>query len=133
MPDQQRLGVRDLTPAAFAMVAWVVMAASCDDGRSPTSPSTDLRYNGPVTVVGPQPPEGRIDGNHFHAAVLSLEQIQQRAAAQLDIQASADHSHTLNLDMEDVAVLDSGGGVVKRSSQNAGHDHVVTFPGAWDY
>jgi hypothetical protein len=77
--------------------------------------------------------EGRISANHGHTAVVSTGQIRTLAAVRLDIRGSADHSHTLDLDRDDLVYLLAGAGLTKTSSWNAGHDHVVTFPGSWDY
>jgi len=128
--------VEHLPGVAFAILVCLVMAAGCDG--VPTSPVGRIEAPRPVPVsptVGTQAVDARgvISANHGHAAVLTLEQMQRRAAVQLDIQGSADHSHTLDLDADDVVLLYSGGGLTRKSSTTAGHDHDVRFVGHWDY
>jgi len=133
--DWTRCVARSDLAAALATAVCLVMTAGCN--AAPTGPlgRTDSPGSAPVAqaVSATSAVRTVISANHGHTVVLTVDQLLSHAAMRLDIQGDADHSHTLDLSAEDVIDLDSGAGVIRTSSINAGHDHVVTFLGYWDY
>ena len=72
---------------------------------------------------------GQISENHGHEAVVTKAQLTARSGLTLDIQGTADHTHSLVLTTQDLADIKSGTQVSRTSSRDGfeNHNHVVTF------
>jgi hypothetical protein len=85
-----------------------------DSGAGPGGGSGDV--SGTVT-----------DGGHSHSgAVVTEAQIMAGSAVNLTLTGNG-HTHTVALTAQDVVDVGAGTQVVKTSSNDAGHEHTVTF------
>ena len=70
---------------------------------------------------------GQISANHGHQAVITAAQLQAGGAVQIDIAASAGHSHMVTLPAQGVQEIRDGKAVRTDSTTTDGHMHTVTF------
>lgn len=74
---------------------------------------------------------GTISGNHGHIAFVTAAQLNTGIGVTLDIQGSANHTHSVVLSDSDVANIVAGVHVATTSSSadggNGSHSHGVTF------
>ena len=125
MTMNHRASWRGFTLSALVTLACVAMIVTgCHNGVGSS-------FTGPSGQFGIS--YDQVSTNHGHAVAITADQLMTGVGVRLDIQGRAEHAHTLNLGVEDVALINSGAGVQLKSSANAEHDHVVTFPNKWDY
>lgn len=70
---------------------------------------------------------GSIQDNHGHKAVVTKVQLEAGGAVTLGIQGSADHTHNVELTVDEMATLKKGLHVMKTSSTTGSHSHTVMF------
>jgi type IV pilus biogenesis protein CpaD/CtpE len=124
-------------PAVLAMLSGVTITVSgCGDSSSPATPSTPTptTTTPPTTMTPPTttPPvtqgvTGVVSVNHGHTAEVTAAELTAGSGFNLDITGDADHTHTVNLTAGDVGQIAAGTRVQKMSTNNAAHNHFVTF------
>ena len=116
---------RDFTAASvMTLLAGVAITITgCEEDKNPANP--DPTPSPTATPVGDK--TGTISANHGHTAVVTAAQITAAGAVALDIKGTADHTHTLELTVAEVAQIGGGTRVAKNSTTTASHDHTVTF------
>ena len=132
MKETKTLDRREFTLAsAMAVLSGVAITISgCGGGSSnsggggsPAAPSNPT----PAPTPAPGSVNGAISANHGHTAVITAAQISAGNMLTLDITGDANHPHSVDLTMADVAAIGAGTQVAKVSSTNDGHMHNVTF------
>lgn len=110
--------------AGLAFLAGVTVSVSgCggggggDDYQSPTA--------GNPAPSGSK--TGQVSSNHGHQAIITAAQLQAGGALQIDIAASAGHSHVVELPAQAVQQIRDGRPVQKDSTTTDAHQHTVTF------
>jgi len=96
-------------------------SSSGDDGYGPTGSTS------PPATVASGNKSGQIAGNHGHQAVITAAQLQAGGALQIDIAATAGHSHVVDLPAQAVQEIRDGRPVAKESTSTDAHTHMVTF------
>lgn len=81
----------------------------------------------PGPTPGPSGATGTISGNHGHTATIDAARLTAGNAIQLDIRGGADHPHVVELTAAEVAQIGARQTVSKTSSNDAQHQHTVTF------
>jgi hypothetical protein len=121
------LSRREFTAASvMAILAGVTVTISgCGGGSNPGSPN-------PLPSPTPTPAasgdkSGVVSANHGHVATVTAAQITAAGSVSLDIRGTADHTHSVELTAGEVQQIGTGTKVAKNSSNNASHDHTVTF------
>jgi len=113
---------REFTAAAvLALLAGVTVTVSGCAGYGDTSPTSPPRTPGPDDV------QGSIAGNHGHVAIVTGAQIRAGNAVTLNIRGTADHTHLVDLDANDLGRIAARQQVVRRTSNTNSHFHEVTF------
>ena len=83
------------------------------------------------TDLGPSPPpgdrEGVVSENHGHRAIVTAAQLNSNNTVTIDMRYQATHNHTLTLSATELGSIAENGRVMKTSSTDDGHNHVVTF------
>ena len=104
--------------SALAMLAGVTITISgCgDDSTSPTPAP-----GGSADVTGD------VSANHGHIATVTGAQITAAGALSLPIMGNATHPHTVSLTASQVQQIGARQRVAVISTNDAGHDHTVTF------
>jgi hypothetical protein len=81
--------------------------------------------------LGPSPPpgdrEGVVSDNHGHRAIVTAAQLNSPNTVTIDMRFRATHNHTLMLTATELGLIAEAIRVVKTSSTDDGHDHLVTF------
>lgn len=81
--------------------------------------------------LGPSAPpgdkEGVVSNNHGHRAIVTAVQLNSPNTVTVDMRFRATHNHTLMLTATELAVIAENGQVIKTSSTDEGHNHMVTF------
>jgi hypothetical protein len=124
MDETNRTTRREFTAQAVLALlsgATITIAGCGGGGSSPNAPSP------PPAGGGAGGASGAVSDNHGHTATVTAAQISAGAGVTLQIRGAADHPHTLNLTMAEVVQIGAGGRVSKASSNDDGHNHVVTF------
>lgn len=81
--------------------------------------------------MGPSPPpgdrEGVVSSNHGHRAIVTAAQLNSNNSVTIDMRYQATHNHTLTLSATELGSIAENARVMKTSSTDDGHNHVVTF------
>ena len=106
----------------MALLAGVTITVSGCGGytSSPTAPTTP-------TPTGTQDVAGAISANHGHVATVASARITAPDAVSLNIQGTATHNHVVSLTADQIRAIGARTQVVAQSTNDAGHDHMVTF------
>jgi hypothetical protein len=107
--------------AVMALLSGVTITISSCGGSSPAGPS------GPPAGGGGGGATATVSANHGHSATITSAEISAGAGVTLQIRGQADHPHTVALSGPEVVQIGAGGRVSKTSSNDDGHNHVVTF------
>lgn len=107
---------RHFIRVTFAVGAGALGLAACG-GES--SSGGDAGPSTPLTVT--------IAGNHGHATVVSMADLDAAAARTYDIEGGAGHSHDVTISADDFATLASDGSVTVQSTTTLDHSHFVTI------
>jgi hypothetical protein len=120
--ERRTLDRREFTlQSAMAILsAATITISGCGGGGSSPAPS-------PGPAPGSGDATGSISGNHGHTAVITAARLMAGNAIQLDIRGQADHPHTVDLTAAEITQIGARQQVVKSSSNDAGHQHTVTF------
>lgn len=121
--ERRTLDRREFTlQSAMAILsAATITISGCGGGSSPApSPS-------PGPGPGSNDVTGTVEGNHGHTAIISSAQLTAGNAIQLSITGQADHPHTVELTAAEVTQIGARQRVSKTSSNDAAHQHTVTF------
>ena len=70
---------------------------------------------------------GSVSANHGHEAFISTAQLSAGDSLILDITGDSDHPHTVTLSAGQVQSIANGARVSALSTNDAGHNHIVTF------
>lgn len=106
------------------LLSGVAITVSACDSRTAGAP-LGLGPSGPGGGAGAR--AGSVSANHGHAATISSAQLASGNAVTLNVRGSADHPHTVQLTVQEVMQIAGGQQVIKTSSTDSGHDHLVTF------
>lgn len=106
------------------LLSGVVVTVSACDSRTAGAP-LGLGPSGPGGGAGAQ--SGSVSANHGHVATITNAQLAGGNAVSLNIRGNADHTHTVQLTVQEVMQIAGGQQVTKTSSTESGHNHVVTF------
>lgn len=115
--------------ASLAFLAGVsVTVSACGGGgggggQTPTSGTS--APTAPTAASGSK--SGQVSSNHGHQAVITAAQLQAGGAVQIDIAATAGHSHIVELPAQAVQQIRDGSPVLKDSTMTDAHAHTVTF------
>lgn len=122
-----RIGRREFTAAGvMALLSGVAITISaCGSTSTPSSPSSPGGTTAGLDANGNL--NGVVSANHGHTAQITAVQLSARNAVTLDMRGQADHTHSLTLTGDQVASAAAGQRVSMTSSNEQGHDHVVTF------
>jgi len=81
--------------------------------------------------MGPSPPagdrEGVVSSNHGHRAIVTAAQLNSNSTVTIDMRYQATHNHTLTLSAAELGSIAENARVMKTSSTDDGHNHMVTF------
>ncbi len=103
--------------SALALLSGAAITLSGCGGEDaparPTPPGTDRN--------------AAISGNHGHSAVVTGAQLTNGNDLVLDIRGASNHPHTVALSRSELALIAAGRQVVKASSTDQSHNHMVTF------
>jgi len=108
--------------SVMALLAGVTITVSGCGGGSSSSPTPTSPSPTPSADI-----TGSISANHGHTATISAMQVSAGGAVTLDIHGQATHPHTVSLSAAEVQSVGARQRVTKTSSNDAGHDHTVTF------
>jgi hypothetical protein len=116
--------------AAMALLGGAtVTLTSCSSGSSPTTPSAPPSAP-PSPAASSCPADavcGQISIDPRHSAVITGAQLAAGGALVLDITGTQVHGHQVQLTADEVVAIRGRQRVVKTSSFNLNHEHVVTF------
>lgn len=132
---------REFTQASInaLFVGMGVSLSGCGGGGGGGSYSTAPSATGPATTTPPVSSgsrEGTVSANHGHSAVVTAAQLQAGGAVSLNVQGTADHSHSLELGAAEVRDIAAGARVSKATNaagtrdeygMTSDHDHIVGF------
>ena len=105
--------------SVLALLSGVVITITGCSEDNPSNPANPSQEAGDAVAA--------ISANHGHTAVITSAQLLAPTAISLDIRGSASHSHTVELTQLEVAQIADGTRVSKLSTNEQGHDHMVTF------
>jgi hypothetical protein len=113
--------------SVLALLAGVTITITgCGGSTTPTSPSTTGSGSGGGTSTTSDV-TGNISANHGHVATVTGAQITSANAITLNIQGTATHNHTVQLTADQLRSIGARTQVAVSSSNDAGHQHTVTF------
>lgn len=115
------------TLTSLAAVGFAMQVIGCIEDAPATATAGSAGGGTCALAKAAADRSGTVAANHGHVAVVTTAQQDAGTAFDLSIQGTAPHNHTLSLTTQDLADLKAGAQVVKTSSTNSGHSHVVTF------
>jgi hypothetical protein len=126
--DLERRQITVLAALALLGGATVTFTA-CGGSASPTAPSAGPPAPTPPTTSSCPPDAacGVVGGDALHSAVITGAQLEAGGALVLDIRGRAGHSHTIEIDAQEVVAIREKRRIEKVSSLTFGHVHAVTF------
>jgi hypothetical protein len=113
----------------LALLAGVTITVSgCGSGysSSPTAP-TPTTSTPPPATTSTQDVTGAVSANHGHVATVTSAQITGANAVSLNIQGTATHNHVVSLTADQIRMIGARTQVAVQSTNDAGHQHMVTF------
>jgi hypothetical protein len=102
--------------ATWAAISVKIVGCS-DDESNPMDGGGDGDVDGSVSI----------SSGHSHPVTITAAQIQAGSAVTLTLRVSSSHTHSVSLTEEEVLDIGAGTPVVKNSTNDSGHAHVVQF------
>ena len=114
--------------AGLAFLSGVTVTVSaCGGGGGGGYSGSNPAAGGTPAPTSPGDEVGEISANHGHQAIITAAQLMAGGAVELDIAATAGHSHTVSLPAEAVEAVGNARPVQTESTTTNGHSHTVTF------